>query len=102
MCTSVCAIAPRVSSWPRRDLFSYAVVDAYAANFSRAGYADSVAAVRERHAARDREGALAAVSDAMVDGIDVMGDAQHVRATVDAYRDSGVEVPIIFPFPWGE
>jgi probable F420-dependent oxidoreductase len=85
----------------RRDLFSYAVVDSYAANFTRAGYGDSVAAVRERHAARDREGALAAVSDAMVDGIDVMGDAQHVRATVDAYRDGGVEVPIIFPLPWG-
>jgi probable F420-dependent oxidoreductase len=85
----------------RRDLFSYAVVDSYAANFTRAGYGDSVAAVRERHAARDREGALAAVSDAMVDGIDVMGDAQHVKATVDAYRDNGVEVPIIFPLPWG-
>jgi len=85
----------------RRDLFSYAVVDAYAANFTRAGYGDAVAAVRERHAARDREGALAAVSDAMVDGIDVMGDAQHVAATVDAYRDNGVEVPIIFPLPWG-
>src|SRR3954469_21511053 len=27
----------------RRDLFSYAVVDAYAANFERAGYGDSVA-----------------------------------------------------------
>src|SRR5437763_8224649 len=33
----------------RRDLFSYAVVDAYAANFTRAGYGDAVAAVRERH-----------------------------------------------------
>ncbi len=85
----------------RRDLFSYAVVDAYANNFARAGYGESVAAVRERHAARDRDGALAAVSDAMIDGIDVMGDAQHVRATVDAYRHNGVDVPIIFPLPWG-
>lgn len=85
----------------RADLFSYAVVDAYAANFTRAGYGESVAAVRERHAARDREGALAAVSDAFIDGIDVVGDAQHVKATVEAYRANGVEHPIVFPLPWG-
>ena len=84
----------------RRDLFSYAVVDAYARNFAEAGYGDEVASVRERHAAGDREGAVAAVSDAMVDGIDVMGDAAHVRATVDAYVEGGVEVPIVFPLPW--
>ena len=86
----------------RRDLFSYAVVDAYAANFERAGYGDAVAEVRERHAAGDRDGALAAVSDDMVDGIDVMGDADTVRGTVEAYVDAGVEVPILMPLPWGQ
>jgi len=85
----------------RRDLFGYAVVDAYAQNFERAGYADAVAAVRERHAAGDRAGALAAVSDEMVDGIDVMGDAAHIRDTVRAYVNNGVDVPIVFPLPWG-
>ena len=86
----------------RRDLFSYAVVDAYARNFERAGYGDAVAAIRAAHAARDRDAALAAVSDAMIDGIDVMGDAEHIRATVQAYADGGVDVPVIFPLPWGE
>ena len=85
----------------RRDLFSYAVVDAYAANFERAGFADDVAAIRERHAAKDREGAVAAVSDAFVDAIDVMGDAATVRATIEAYADAGVDVPILMPLPWG-
>ena len=85
----------------RFDLFSYATVESYAANFTRAGYGEAVAAIRERHAARDREGALAAVSDAMIDGIDVMGDAEHVRSTVDAYAKEGVEMPIVFPLPWG-
>src|SRR5699024_5015330 len=51
----------------RRDLFSYAVVDAYAANFTRAGYGDEVSEIRERFAARDRDGAVAAVSDRMCD-----------------------------------
>ncbi len=85
----------------RRDLFSYAVVDAYARNFERAGFAADVAAVRERHQAGDREGALAAVSDDFVDAIDIMGDAGHVRASMQTYVDAGVDVPILMPLPWG-
>lgn len=85
----------------RKDLFSYIVVDSYADSFVRAGYADEVAEVRSRHAARDREGAIAAVSDRMVDEIDVMGDASHVTATVRAYVDAGVDVPVVMPLPWG-
>jgi len=85
----------------RRDLFSYAVVDSYARNFERAGFGDEVAEVRERHQAKDREGALAAVSDRMVDAIDIMGDAAHVAASVQAYVDGGVDVPVIMPLPWG-
>jgi probable F420-dependent oxidoreductase len=85
----------------RRDLFSYAVVDSYARNFDFAGYGDSVAEVRERFAAGDRAGAVAAVSDEMVDGIDVMGDDDTVAATMAAYADAGVDVPVLMPLPWG-
>jgi probable F420-dependent oxidoreductase len=85
----------------RRDLFSYAVVDSYARNFDRAGFGDEVAAIRAAHAAGDRAGALAAVSDRMVDAIDVMGDADTVAATMRAYVDAGVDVPVLMPLPWG-
>lgn len=85
----------------RKDLFSYAVVDAYARNFERAGFADEVAEIRARHGAKDREGALAAVSDRMVDAIDVVGDAAHVEATVASYVDNGVDHPVVMPLPWG-
>jgi probable F420-dependent oxidoreductase len=85
----------------RRDLFSYAVVDSYARSFERAGFGDEVAAIRAAHAARDREGALAAVSDRMVDAIDLMGDAADVRGHLQAYVDAGVEVPVLMPNPWG-
>lgn len=85
----------------RRDLFSYAVVDSYAANFTRAGFGDEITEIRERHAAGDREGALAAVSDRMCDAIDVVGDAELVRDTVRAYVDGGVDVPVLMPLPWG-
>jgi len=86
----------------RRDLFSYAVVDAYAANFERAGFADEVAEIRTRHAAGDRDGAVAAVSDRMCDAIDVLGDAEHVHAAVRGYSDAGVDVPVVMPMPWGD
>jgi probable F420-dependent oxidoreductase len=85
----------------RRDLFSYAVVDAYAQSFERAGYAEEVAEIRARHADGDRAGAVGAVSDRMVDGIDVMGDPDTVQETMQAYVDAGVDVPVLMPLPWG-
>ena len=85
----------------RRDLFSYAVVDAYARNFERAGYGDAVAEVRARHQVGDRAGAVAAVSEEMVEGIDFVGTAEEVHDRVQAYADAGVAVPIVFPLPWG-
>ena len=85
----------------RRDLFSYAVVDAYAANFARAGFADEVAEVRERHAAGDRDGAVGAISERMCDAIDVVGDEATVQGAVRAYVDAGVDVPVLMPLPWG-
>jgi probable F420-dependent oxidoreductase len=98
----VCERSEAAVELARRDLFSYAVVDAYARSFRDAGFGPEVDAVRERHAARDRAGALAAVSDRMVDAIDVIGDAGTVRAAAEAYVAAGVEVPVLMPLPWGE
>jgi len=85
----------------RYDLFSYAVVDAYACSFTRAGFGDAVRAIRAAHLAGDRDGALAAVPEEMVDAIDVVGDEALVRDTVSAYRRVGVDVPVIVPLTWG-
>lgn len=85
----------------RKDLFSYAVVDAYAKNFERAGFGDDIAELRERHAAKDREGAVNAVGDAFVDAIDFMGTADEVRDFAREYGQAGVDVPILMPLPWG-
>jgi probable F420-dependent oxidoreductase len=85
----------------RFDLFSYAVVDAYANSFGSAGYAEEVSAIRAAHQAGDRRAALAAVSDDMVDAIQVVGDEDLVADTITAYRRAGVEVPVVFPLTWG-
>ena len=88
-------------TYAKRDLFSYAVVDAYAKAFTQAGYGDSVVAVREAHAAGDRDAAVEAISDEMVDGIDIMGDADGVATAMRAYVQAGVASPVLMPLPWG-
>ncbi len=86
----------------RRDLFSYAVVPAYARAFARAGFTDEVDACLAAHAVRDRAGALAAISDRMIDAIDICGDAALVREAVAAYEAAGVDHAVIMPLPWGD
>ncbi len=99
-----CAVTDRdaYADLARKDLLNYAVVPAYATQFERGGFVDDVKRFENRWGARDRDGALAAISDAWVDAIQIMGDAGHVRASVQAYADNGVEVPIVFAIPWGE
>jgi probable F420-dependent oxidoreductase len=86
----------------RKDLVNYAVVDAYANQFARAGYGDDLQEFRARWKAKDRAGALAAIGDRWIDEVQIMGDANHVRDAVRAYQDNGVDTPIVFTLPWGE
>jgi probable F420-dependent oxidoreductase len=99
-----CAVTDRdrYADLARKDLLNYAVVPAYATQFERAGFVDEVQHFQNRWAERDRDGALAAISDEWVDAIQIMGDEQHVRDAVQSYSDQGVDVPIVFAIPWGE
>lgn len=85
----------------RRDLFNYAMADGYARMFSAAGFESEVTELRARHAARDRDGALAAISERMIQAIDFVGDAPAVTSFVRGYIDAGVEHPVLMPMPWG-
>ena len=92
----------RYADAARKDLLNYAVVDAYANQFARAGFDDDVADVPAKWKARaSATRALAAIGDAWVDDIQIMGDAAHVRAKVEAYEQAGAR-PIVFALPWGE
>jgi probable F420-dependent oxidoreductase len=84
----------------RRDLWSYAQADGYRRMFVAAGYEDEMARVTAAMAARDRDGAIAAISDQMVDAIDTIGDAGHVTTACRAYVDAGVQVPVLMAMPW--
>lgn len=65
------------------------------------GFAEQAAAVAEAWSRGDREAALAAVSDDMVDATSVAGTPDECRERLQAYRDSGIDVPIISPFARG-
>ena len=86
----------------RRDLFNYAMADGYARVFRASGFADEVDELRARQAERDRDGALAAVSDRMVQAIDFIGDANEVTRFIRSYVEAGVEYPVLMPMPWGD
>lgn len=86
----------------RRDLFNYAMADGYARMFRASGFGEEVDEIRARQAARDRDGALAAVSDRMIQAIDFIGDADAVTRFIRGYVDAGVEYPVLMPLPWGD
>ena len=86
----------------RKDLFNYAMADGYARMFSQAGFADEIKELRARQAEKDREGALAAVSDRMIQAIDLIGNKSEVTNFVKDYVKAGVEHPVLMPLPWGE
>ena len=92
----------RSANSARRDLFNYAMADGYAKMFRDAGFADEVDELREKQQARDREGAVAAVSERMIQAIDFIGSESGVTSFVRSYMDAGVEHPVLMPMPWGE
>tara|TARA_R110002072_G_scaffold89232_2_gene199818 strand:- start:8720 stop:9712 length:993 start_codon:yes stop_codon:yes gene_type:complete len=86
----------------RKDLFNYAMADSYANMFRNAGFGDEIDALRACHQNRDREGALAAISDRMIQAIDFIGNESAVTGFVADYISAGVQHPVLMPLPWGE
>jgi alkanesulfonate monooxygenase SsuD/methylene tetrahydromethanopterin reductase-like flavin-dependent oxidoreductase (luciferase family) len=81
------------------DLFSYAVVDSYAAAFRRTGFADEVDAIRSAHAARDRRRRSPRwrPDDPVVD---IVGRPPRCRPRA-AYEAAYVDHAVVMPLPWG-
>lgn len=86
----------------RRDLFNYAMADGYANMFRAAGFSEEVDELRAKQAERDRDGAVAAVSEQMIQAIDFIGSPDDVTTFVKGYVDAGIEHPVLMPMPWGE
>ena len=65
------------------------------------GFAAEAAAIAEAWVRGDRETAERAVSDAMIDATSISGTPEQCRTRVEAYRQSGIDVPILSPFARG-
>ena len=86
----------------RKDLFNYAMADGYARMFKSAGFETEIQELRLKQSERDRDGALAAISENMIQSIDFIGNAKEVTQFVQSYIKAGVEYPILMPLPWRE
>lgn len=69
----------------------------YAVSIEAAGFGEIGTEIRERVAAEDIVGALAAVTPEMADAMTIVGTAEHARARVDAYFDAGATSVVLNP-----
>ena len=62
------------------------------------GFPEEAAAIGAAWEKGDRESAQRMVTDEMVDATGVVGTPAECRERLDAYRDSGIDLPIVAPF----
>jgi alkanesulfonate monooxygenase SsuD/methylene tetrahydromethanopterin reductase-like flavin-dependent oxidoreductase (luciferase family) len=65
------------------------------------GFADEAAAIAAAWSRGDREAAERAVSDAMIDASSIAGTPEECRERIEAYRQSGIDLPVLSPFARG-
>jgi alkanesulfonate monooxygenase SsuD/methylene tetrahydromethanopterin reductase-like flavin-dependent oxidoreductase (luciferase family) len=65
------------------------------------GFAPEAAAIADAWARGDTAAAEAAVSEAMIAATSIAGTPEQCRAQVEAYRQSGIDLPILSPFARG-
>src|SRR5439155_14700134 len=65
------------------------------------GFAEEAAAIAEAWLRGDREAAERAVSDAMIDASSIAGTPEECCERIEAYRQSGIDLPILSPFARG-
>jgi alkanesulfonate monooxygenase SsuD/methylene tetrahydromethanopterin reductase-like flavin-dependent oxidoreductase (luciferase family) len=68
---------------------------------AESGFAEAAAAIRQAWLTGDREGATRLVPDDMVQALSIAGPAADSRERLEAYRESGIRLPVIFPVGGG-
>jgi probable F420-dependent oxidoreductase len=94
--------ADQVRELARWMLAGYLTVPAYAAFHDWLGRAEVLRPLHEAWAAGDRQAALKAIPDEVVDALVVHGDAATCRARIQEYVDNGLDTPVLAPIPGGE
>ena len=65
------------------------------------GFGGEAAAIAAAWKSGDQRAAIAAVSDDMIDATSIAGPPEYCREKLEAYRQSGIDLPIISPFARG-
>ena len=81
----------------REFLVHYAGMGHYAKAFAASGFAAEMAAVRDALAADHRDGAMAALSDRLLDSVLLVGPPARCRERLAALRDAGVTWALLGP-----
>ncbi|MEW9550127.1 LLM class F420-dependent oxidoreductase [Nonomuraea sp. NPDC050783] len=92
----------KVRELARRMLAGYLTVPVYAAFHDWLGRSEVLRPMHEAWAAGDRQAALKAIPDEVVDDLIVHGDAATCRARIRQYVDNGLTTPVLAPIPGGE
>ncbi|MGA5763818.1 LLM class F420-dependent oxidoreductase [Nonomuraea bangladeshensis] len=92
----------KVRELARWMLASYLTVPVYAAFHDWLGRGELLRPMHEAWAAGDRQAALKAIPDEVVDDLIVHGDAATCRARIREYVANGLDTPILAPIPGGE
>ncbi len=85
----------------RAQIARYGSMVYYRRYFSSIGFEAESRALAAAWERGDRAAAIEAVTPPMVRAITIMGSAAECRARLQAYRDAGLQLPIIAPFPVG-
>ncbi|WP_198167168.1 LLM class F420-dependent oxidoreductase [Microbispora sp. ATCC PTA-5024] len=85
----------------RRLLAAYLTVPVYAAFHEWLGRGEVLRPMHEAWAAGDRQAAVKAIPDEVVDDLVVHGDAAACRARIREYVAAGLDTPVLAPLPGG-
>jgi len=83
----------------RRLVAAYLTVPVYAAFHEWLGRGELIAPMLAAWNSGDRKGATEAIPDALVDDLVIHGPLEHCRDRVDAYRETGLDTPVISIVP---
>jgi probable F420-dependent oxidoreductase len=90
-----------VHQWGRVAIAAYLNVPVYRAFHEWLGRDKALAGMWDAWSGGDRQAALTAIPDEVVDQLIVHGSPEHCRATIQRYVDNGVTTPAlaVLPFP---
>jgi alkanesulfonate monooxygenase SsuD/methylene tetrahydromethanopterin reductase-like flavin-dependent oxidoreductase (luciferase family) len=86
----------------REQIARYGAMVYYRQYFASIGFADEAHAMEQAWERGDRAAAMQAVPQTMIQALTIYGSAEMCRQRLQAYREAGLQLPIIAPFPIGE